>query len=299
MNRNKRIDFLLIGAQKSGTTSLYQYLVAHPQVFMPKAKEVEFFSDDSRFSRGLEWYWNTYFSAAPAEARKGEATTQYMMYPDVPKRIRDAFPDVRLIAILRNPIDRAFSHYRMMAMRGEERRPFAECVKEVVGQDEYLRFGEYGRILTEYLMHFDRRQLCVLFAEELARAPAAQIAHAFEFIGVDPTFRPDNLDKQYNIGGDARFRRTARLLMRAAGRVHRTPLLGRLFTQDRYEAFKFWTRTELTVRHERDALDSHTRARLVEYFARDVALLRKRLGVSVPWSDFTEAAGTQLFGAAR
>lgn len=292
---NRTIDFLLIGAQKSGTTSLWRHIAAHPQIFVPATKEVEFFSDPRRFERGVEWYWDTFFSNAPKRACKGEATTQYMMFPEVPGRIRNAFPDVKLLALLRNPIDRAYSHYRMSVMREYESRSFEDCVDALLARPggeapdihgDYLRFGEYGRILGGYLRHFDAERLCVVFTETLDADPGRLTRSVYEFLGVDSSFRPDNLSKRLNVSGDRVLPAVGHSLRRAVGRARRLPLLDRLISEDRYEAFKFWTRTELNVRGAHDPGPRPTsRARLADYFAPDVRKLRHELGIETPWPE--------------
>jgi LPS sulfotransferase NodH len=291
----RTIDFLLIGAQKSGTTSLWKHIAAHPEIFVPATKEVEFFSDPRRFERGVEWYWDVFFSDAPESACKGEATTQYMMFPEVPARIRDAFPDVKLLALLRNPIDRAYSHYRMSVMRGYETRSFEDCVDALLARPEdeapdihgdYLRFGEYGRILGGYLRHFDAERLCVVFTETLEADPGRLTSSVYEFLGVDSSFRPRNLSKRFNVSGDRVPPTVGKSLRRAVGRARRLPLLDRLISQDRYEAFKFWTRTELNVRGRRDPGPGPTsRARLADFFAPDVQKLRHQLSIETPWPE--------------
>lgn len=299
-NEAFRVDFLLIGAQKSGTTSLWQHIAAHPQTFVPANKEVEFFSHPERYRNGIDWYGKTYFANAPAKSRKGEATTQYMMFPEVPARIHQAFPDVKLIALLRNPIDRAYSHYRMTHMRGHETRRFEACVdtlsqgaatpRAIDADHDYLRLGEYGRILEHYLAHFGAEQMCVLFTENLERDPEGVTRQTYEFLEIDAEFRPDTLGKRFNVGGTQPFPAGVELLRRTVGRVRRLPGVGRLITRDRYEAFKFWTRTELKVHTTKDeGLDVRLRKRLAEYFSDDVQKLRRILLVEPPWPEFDDA----------
>jgi hypothetical protein len=294
---DNRIDFLLIGAQKSGTTSLWKHLAAHPDIFVPATKEVEFFSNPERFERGLAWYWETYFAAAPDAMRKGEATTQYMMFPEVPRRIHDAFPTIKLLAVLRNPIDRAHSHYRMSVMRGYEARSFEECVDALTHRStsgdvtldihrDYLRLGEYGRIFGNYLRLFDREQFHLVFTEALDADPARLTRTVYEFLEVDPNFRPDNLSKRFNVSGERTMPAIGENLRRVVGRARRLPLFNHVISEDRYEAFKFWTRTELSVRRTQDSgPDAEIRARLAAHFAPDVARLRRQFGIETPWTE--------------
>ena len=158
-----KLDFIIIGAQKAGTTSLFRYLNEHPNIYMPPGKENPFFSDNETFARGWAWYINEYYNEAPAERVWGKATPPYMTYPGVPGRIRRILPDVKLIALLRNPLERAYSHYRMCVLRNLETRSFEEAVSTLLEPEtleesrrnpsetnSYITSGEYGRILKTY-----------------------------------------------------------------------------------------------------------------------------------------------------
>lgn len=103
-------NFLIVGAARAGTTSLYYYLKQHPDVFMSPKKEIDFFDVDKNFEKGLDWY-ERYFEGYTGQKAIGEASPLYMYLEKVPKRIAKVIPDVKLIFILRNPVDRAYSHY--------------------------------------------------------------------------------------------------------------------------------------------------------------------------------------------
>jgi Sulfotransferase family len=127
------LDFLVIGAQRSGTTSLWRHLASHPQVHIPPSKEAPFFSHDRPFARGLAWYLGEFFADADPRRRWGTVSPHYMMgspdadVPEVARRIHATVPQARLIAILRDPIERAQSHHRMVVHRGRETRGFEEA----------------------------------------------------------------------------------------------------------------------------------------------------------------------------
>src|SRR5688572_14326389 len=110
-------DFLIVGAMRSGTTSLHKYLQAHPDVFVASGKEVHFF--DRRYGRGLDWY-RSRFAGVTTERVVGEATPAYMYDENAIARIAHDLPDARLIVVLRNPVDRAYSHYWRNRSRGRE-----------------------------------------------------------------------------------------------------------------------------------------------------------------------------------
>ena len=211
------LDFLIIGAQKSGTTSLFAYMASHPQLYMPPEKESPFFSDDEKVARGWQWYIAEYFGDAPPDRLWGKATPQYMIYPGVPERIKATLPDVKLIAVLRHPVERAYSDYRMNVQRGYEKRDFETAVYELLQPEAlaeararparantYLTSGEYGRILAAYCELFPRENISVFFTEELRQKPEWVLRSIFEFLGVDSTYVPPNLGAVYRKGGSRR-----------------------------------------------------------------------------------------------
>jgi hypothetical protein len=205
-------SFLVIGASQSGTTSFFSYLTAGPQVLPALAKEVRYF--DRYYAKGRDWYRSFFpLRAAAAGAAVGEATPAYMWHPHVPARVREFDPGMRLIALLRDPVDRAYSDFHkrrekhsagLTFEQGLERE--AERTKgelERMRRDPgyvsaaYRRFayvdkGRYADQLERWLEHFPREQLLVLTSEELQHDPAAAVAGAARFLGVpEPPPQPD------------------------------------------------------------------------------------------------------------
>jgi hypothetical protein len=228
VTRHRRLlpAFLVIGAQRAGTTTLYTYLRRHPDVTGPRyadssvywSKELHFF--DENFWRGVDWYRKFF----PLEARQqamrrlgrdlvpGEGTPYYMFHPAVPQRVAETLPDVRLLALLRNPVERAYSHYQLMARTGREKLPFEEAIEaeperlagiEDVLMEERPQFGEdghrrhqhhrhrayvtrslYADQLERWLEHFPREQLLVLRSEDFLARPDDVYAQVFEFLGL-------------------------------------------------------------------------------------------------------------------
>ncbi|MDY6938043.1 MAG: tetratricopeptide repeat protein [Cyanobacteriota bacterium] len=195
-------NFIIIGAMKCGTTSLYEYLAQHPNILPCLEKEVHFFS--YKYDRGLDWY-RSYFYPVP-EGRKylnGEASPSYIHMRDTERRVFENFPDVKLIAILRNPIDRAFSHYHHLKNRvGVESRSFEDAVdaemqilqnmedfpwewdKHWSTQKGYLYLGLYVYFLQRWMSVFPKEQFLVLTTENLQAKPALTMKQTFKFLGV-------------------------------------------------------------------------------------------------------------------
>lgn len=300
---DKTIDFLIIGAAKGGTTSAFHYLSAHPAVYMPQRKEISFFSRPNDYEKGLGWCLSEWFRDAPGDCLWGEASPAYMYYPEVPGRIRQTLPQVRLIALLRNPIERAHSHFQMGLRKGLETGTFENCVAELLLRSsdapmrivkgfhgDYLRYGEYARILKKYLNEFPREQLRVYFYETFTQNPRVVIDEIWRWLGL-PNIETDIFDRRFNVGGRARFPKLGRLV----GEVYRFGLTQswakRLATtfvsKNRLVGTLYWLNNEFNVKRETSPpLAADTRARLREFYQADVEQLQKVLGVTVPWADF-------------
>jgi hypothetical protein len=227
---------------RSGTTSVAQALAEHPDVFMPPGKEIHFF--DQRFDLGVEWY-RARFAGARGQAAIGEATPRYMYDPRAVARMADVIPDARLVAILRNPVDRAYSHWQHERARGREDLPFAGAVDaephRLESEDAirashfaYLDRGRYLGQLRRVCRHFPREALHVVIFERFRESPEPAYAALCRFLGVDEGFRPGDLRRAWNPSYGRRSERLGRIAgraPRAVGRVlsrlnvHRTPSL--------------------------------------------------------------------------
>jgi Sulfotransferase domain len=206
---------LIIGAQRSGTSSLFNYLARHPHVRAPVTKEVHYF--DFHFRKPVLWYRGRfpYSRKLRAGALTFEASPYYLAHPLVPGRAARLLPEVKLIALLRNPVDRTLSHYHHEVRGGRESLSFAEAIEreaerlageeERLGNDpEYYSFnhhrysyttrGLYLQQLRRWMVHYPRGQLLVLQSEWLFRDPAAATAAVHDFLGLGPfrlpSYRP-------------------------------------------------------------------------------------------------------------
>ena len=189
--------FLLIGAMKAGTTSLYHYLSAHPQVATTQYKAPEFFVEESNWHRGIDWYRRQFPPTGPDVLAIGEASNAYTKYPryqGVPERIAAHLPDVRLVYIVREPIARIRSHYQTRVAEGSEKAPFSDAVFE---NPIYLDYSRYALQIERYLLYFPRDQLLVITSEDLRASRETTMRKVYEFIGVDPKYAPADLDRDF------------------------------------------------------------------------------------------------------
>ena len=198
-------DFLVIGAMKSGTSTLMHHLVRHPDIRGAYRKEAHYFGHGIRAGRDLAWY-RAHFPLRrpwPGRTLTGEGTPDYLYDPDVPPLIARTLPEVRLVAILREPAARAVSHHRHEVRMGRETLPLAEALaveeerlahaarlgeagRETLHHACYRRRGLYAEQIERYHAAFPRDRLLVLGTAELARDPAATLARAFAFLGLPP-----------------------------------------------------------------------------------------------------------------
>ncbi|MBU1156276.1 MAG: sulfotransferase domain-containing protein [Proteobacteria bacterium] len=197
-------SFLVIGAQRSGTTSLFQVLRRHPQVFIPDVKEVNFFFHDNHYRRGVEYYQSVFADAAPSSLAVGEASPGYICKPGVAGRIHELLPSVKLVAVLRNPVDRAYSQYWDNRRFLAEPLSFEQAIDVALtpeyrhGERGYFSRGAYIDQIESYLELFKREQMLVLIFEDLKKDPEAVFSRCFEFLGVDPAFRCPEMTKASN-----------------------------------------------------------------------------------------------------
>lgn len=190
MSRTFNMDFIIVGAMKSGTTSLIYHLGRHPHICIPNS-EVHFFENESNFSKGIRWYEGQIRRCQTDDTRVfGEKTTAYSFHEDVPARIHAAFPNARLVWVFREPVARAYSNYihayRMGAVRGsfeEAVENEAERIKESI-YFGYMERSRYALQVKRYLEYFSRDQMHFIVFEHFIRHVRDELGALFDFIGV-------------------------------------------------------------------------------------------------------------------
>jgi hypothetical protein len=205
LHRGALPNFIVIGAQKAGTTSLHAYLSEHPQVLPSATKEIHYF--DLNYSKGEGWYRRRFLSLAETARSKraisGEASPYYLFHPLVPSRIAETVPSAKLIALLRDPVARAYSHYQHNLRKGREQSSFADAIaremdagasneKEILASDavrnsphqdfSYLARGRYAEQLERFFARFPREQILILRSEDLFEDPAAALCEVARFL---------------------------------------------------------------------------------------------------------------------
>jgi hypothetical protein len=227
-------NFFVIGAQKAGTTALYYYLRRHPEIYMSPVKEPQHFAPDlagpttgpgdrpARRFQTLDAYQGL-FDGVSGQLAVGEASVSYLYSSEAAGRIADLLPEARLIAVLRNPVDRAYSNFLHLVRDGRE--PLRDFEQALAAEDErrrqgwsanwhYRAKGFYGSQIRRYLSAFPPEQLRLYLYDDFEQQADQVVADVYGFLGVDPGFRQD-LSLRLNVAGIPRRRRLHRLLMRA------------------------------------------------------------------------------------
>ncbi|MDB9868554.1 sulfotransferase domain-containing protein [Pseudomonadales bacterium] len=302
-----KLDFLIIGAQKSATTALFKYLEPHADIAMPKGKEAPLFHHDVNEAE-VSAFMAEQFGRGIGKLR-GKATPQYMCDEAIPLRLKQHNPDLKLIAVLRDPIERAWSQYRMNRRRETEQRTFDEAVSELLQPDTltkaragsapmhtetfesegdyYLAWSEYGRILENYLRHFNRDQLLVLYTEDIQNEPQATLDKVMTFLGLDEGFTPDCLGEVIHKGGsEAIVSKQLKQRIRNFGPVK---VFWDRIPEPRRRVIRYWFE-QLNVKKSDDGIElsASQRAKLQMHFAKDAQLLASVTGEYPIWAEQNE-----------
>lgn len=193
-----RIDFIVIGVQKAGTSALYHYLRQHPEIAMGDIKELHFFDNDKYFENKYVDY-NTYhkhFVLGEENKRHGEITPSYIYWNKSINRIQKYNPKIKLITILRNPIDRAYSHWNMSVIKNNESRPFLECIIDQIAQiisnihnqnfpNSYIERGLYYKQIERVLSNFPRHQTLFIKYEDFLKEQEKCVNQLISFLGIE------------------------------------------------------------------------------------------------------------------
>jgi hypothetical protein len=287
-------NFLVIGAAKAGTTSLRDYLGQHPQIFLPGWGEPSFFAHegervDFKGPGDDEWTFVTeraaylrLFEGAAGHRAVGEISPRYLYFPKAPERIHHQLPAARLVAILRHPVDRAYSHFLMN--RGRECEPIADFARAVREEGRrlaagwgwdwcYVGAGRYHEQLRRYYERFPAEQIRVFLYEDYRGDPDRFFDELFAFLGVDPAFRPDTRVKRREAGSPRSLLMRRALAGRTAWKAAAAALVPR--------AVKRRAKAGLTALNTTrpEPLSPTLRRRLFdEHFADDAAALAELIG---------------------
>ena len=194
----ERLDFIVAGAQKSGTTALHYFLAKHPNITMGDQQEIHFFDDDATFAAAVDYeQLHKHYPLVAPSTIAGDCTPSYIYHEPASERIRNYNPKIKLLILLRNPIERAFAHWNMQRFKGREPLDFFDAVREektrIAGAppDEARRFayvdrGFYAQQLERLFQFFPREQVKIVNFAEFREKQRETLASVFSFLGLDP-----------------------------------------------------------------------------------------------------------------
>lgn len=279
----KRPDFIIIGAMKSATSSLHVQLASHPGVFMAEPKEPNFFSDDDQYRRGADWYLNL-FAAAPEGALCGESSTHYTKLPDYPEtipRMKALLPHVRLVYVMRHPVDRLVSHYIHQWTQNVIRCDINDALD---GYPELISYGRYSYQLEPYFEAYGKASVLPVFFAAVQQQPQRELERIARFIGyVGTAAWKEELGAQNVSAKRLRRFRGYRLIVTSRPMASLRRNLVPQSVRDMVKA-------RLTMK-QRPALDVSNLARLEAIFDEDLRRLSEWLDVDLNCKNFNEKTG--------
>jgi len=193
-----KLDFILAGAQKSGTTALHYFLEKHPRITMGDQEEMHFFDDDGLFSGPVDYeLLHRHFPLLPRSTIAGECTPSYLYWKPAAERIWNYNPRIKLLVLLRNPVERAFAHWNMQRFKRREPLDFLDAVKEeksrIAGAPPrearrfaYVDRGFYVQHLERFFRFFSREQMMIIKFEKFRQEQRETLDSIFSFLGVKP-----------------------------------------------------------------------------------------------------------------
>tara|TARA_B100000767_G_scaffold224328_1_gene213396 strand:- start:303 stop:1172 length:870 start_codon:yes stop_codon:yes gene_type:complete len=275
-----KVDFFIVGAPKAGTTSLYHYLKKHPQIEMSLQKEPNYFSDKEIQIQGLyysknridtEEKYNGLFNTQKKDVIFGEGSVSYLFYPTVAQDIKVYNPMAKIIIMLRNPIERAFSHYLMDYRLGLVSDSFEDIINKKskhknahLFYQQYIKVGEYAAQLKRYCDIFDKKSILLIDYEDFKNDVTGTVNSAYSFLNISADFSVD-INKKYNT-----FTMPKNKLIRFVySFVIIRNILSFIFPKNIIKA----VRLILFTKDKKPKLLEETRNQLKHYFSNDVRLL--------------------------
>jgi len=265
-------DFLIVGPQKCATTWHYKCLYEHPQILMPETTFVHYF--DMFYQKDELWYRN-HFSKYDGESDVGEVTRTYIRDEMAPERIAETLPDVKLIFTLRDPVDRAFSHWWHEKSKNKHSFAFKEVFENYDLYQNWVVPGFYHQHLTRFSQYFSEEQIKICFFDDLVKNDLAYIQDVYSFLDVDNEYVPSLVDEKVNQG---RFRGIDRMsIYSSAASVYKK--MAPRAAIDAVRPLHRGLREILASQTEyEEGMDEDTRKRLEEHYIEDTRNLADDVG---------------------
>lgn len=279
-----RPDFIIIGAMKCGTTTLHEQLALQPGIFMSELKEPNFFSDRPQYEQGIDWYLS-HFEPAHPDDLCGESSTHYTKlptYPQTVERLHQHLPQVKLIYVMRHPIERLVSQY---IHEWTQRVISIDINRAIYEHPELIEYSQYAQQLQPYFATFGQERILPVFLERLIKNPQPEFERITRFIGYQPPPSWEDLPAQNNSAERVRKSAWRDLLVEA-------PVLRSLRRQFVPKSFRTWVR-QLWALKKKPELETEQVEYLKPIFDEDLAILGSWLGTSLTCDTFNSQVQRQ------
>lgn len=283
---NKTINFICVGTQKAGTSTLHDILNQHPEIKLPKLKETHFFRDDEKFSKGMDYYFNYYFDNSEKKII-GEIDPEYSYFPGCAERIKQSLGTIKIIFVIRNPVDRAYSHYLMTKRRGLEDLPFEEAIrKEQERLDShynkihfsYISRGYYSTQIKHFEKIFGLENIKIVLFDDLITKTEETIVEISDFLDL-PDFE-FNYNIKSNPASEAKNKQIRDFIYKP-NKLKK--LVGKIIPSQKLKDFIMFTLNKKNLKPVNNVkLENSEKEKIyMLYFKEEVEALEKRLNVSL------------------
>ncbi len=278
-----KVGIFIVGAPKAGTTSLHYYLNEHPEILMSSVKEPDFFSDKEIVDQGLYYgttrintsqkYHNLFQEKKDAKIF-GESSVSYLFYPEVPKRIKEYNTDAKIIIMLRNPVDRAFSHYLMDFRLGLLSDEFEDVFnkKEGLKFQQYFLLGNYYSQVKRYYAEFSKENVHIIWYSDFKKDAEKEIQKVFKFIGIDLDYKV-NFETVHNS-----FSMPKNKIIR---KIYSVIWLRKLLSFLLPSTFVRFTKSTLFKKRIKPKITTESSKTFTEYYLDDICKLEELLSINL------------------
>jgi len=267
-------NLIIIGALKCGTTSLHYYLGLHPQIFMSREKELDFFVQELNWDKGIEWYKSNFTGKALIHGESSPRYTNYPFYDGVPERMHFVMPEAKLIYIVRDPIDRIISDYVQKFSDGMENRRIEDVLKDFNLTNRYLNRSRYYMQLSQYLNYFPKSSILIITMEDLNRQRQTTLKKIFQFLNVDDTFYSQKFFKIKHTSTSKRRKNRIGMVLKWLSETE----IAKTISADIRRKIGRILYLPFSTRIEKPMLNDSLKEKLINYLKDDINQLREYTG---------------------
>jgi hypothetical protein len=269
------LDFIFLGAHKAATSWIFSCIQEHPEICIP-VKDTHFFSRENAFSKGIDFYLSNFNKCSPGSV-KGEISTSYLYSEIATKRIQQVFPNVKYLVILRDPIERALSHFNndIKSGRVSGNMTFEEALKL---NPSYILNGKYKKYLEVIFQKFEQDKLRIIFYDDIITSPEDVLTEVFSFIGVDAEFKSTYSSEKINVARIPRSFLLDKFWTVIAHFISKVGLRNILWTLKKNGVTEFLRKLNTKKTPPIKTINMSTRLELMDIFSEDVGWVQKTTG---------------------